>query len=73
LNRIDEAIAEGRLAIDLAPSDPRTHLSLGLALIRAGQKNEARPELKKAIELAKHQPVFRNVEIRAELEFDRLN
>ncbi len=71
-NRSEEAVAEGRKAVELAAYDPRTHLSLGLALIRAGQKDEARRELQMTIELAKPNPVFRNAEVRAQQEIKRL-
>ncbi len=73
LNQVNEAVAEGRAAVELAPADPRTHLSLGLALIRAGQKDEARREFEIVIELAKPNPVFRNAEVRALQEIERLN
>jgi tetratricopeptide (TPR) repeat protein len=73
LNRFEEAVAEGQTAVELAPTDPRTRLSLGMALIRAGQKDEARQELEKAIELAKPNPVFRNAEVRAQQEIELLN
>jgi hypothetical protein len=73
LNRVDEAVAEGREAIGIAPGDPRTHLSLGLALVRAGQKDEARQEFEQTIELTKSSPVFRNVEVRAQQELRRLD
>jgi Flp pilus assembly protein TadD len=46
---------------------------LGLALIRVRQKDEARRELQKAIELAKPNPVFRNAGVRAQQEIERLN
>jgi tetratricopeptide (TPR) repeat protein len=72
LNQVDEAVAEGRTAVELAPGDPRTHLSLGLALLRAGQKDAARREFKTTIELAKPTSVFRNAEVRAEQEIKRL-
>lgn len=72
LNRVDEAVAEGRMAVGLATADPRTHLSLALALLRTGQRDEARRELQEALDLAKPKPVFRNVEVRAQLELDRL-
>lgn len=71
-NRVDEAIAEGSLAAGLAPDDPRTHLALGLALSRAGRKDEARNELGLTIELSRSRAVFRNPEVRALLEVDRL-
>ena len=73
LNQVNEALTEGRAAVELAPADPRTHLSLSLALIRAGQKDEARRELETAIELAKPNPVFRNAEVQARQEIARLN
>lgn len=72
MGRVDEAGAEGRLAAGLAPDDPRTHLSLGLALSRAGQPEEARRELETAVRLAAPRPVFRNQEVRARQELDRL-
>ena len=36
LKRFDEAIADGRKAVELAPNDPRTHLFLGNALAARG-------------------------------------
>ena len=72
VNQIQEAVAEGRQAVELAPEDPRTHLSLGLALARAGERDEARKELEKAVGLAKTVPAFRNAEVRARLELERL-
>ena len=72
LNKTEEAVAEGRAAVEIAPNDPRPHLALGLALIRAGQKEEAHGELEKTIELAKLNPVFRNAEIRAQTEIEKL-
>ena len=71
-NRVEEAINEARTAIDMAPADPRPHLSLFFGLIRVGQKDDARRELQKTIELAQQYPVFRNVEVRAQQELDRL-
>ena len=72
LNRLEEAIADGRKAVELAPDDSRTHLSLGIALARAGQKDEARREFETAIELAKSTSVFRNAEVRARQELEKL-
>jgi 4-amino-4-deoxy-L-arabinose transferase-like glycosyltransferase len=72
LNQVNEAVAEGRKAIELAAGDPRTHLSLGLALSRASQKEEARREFEQTIELSKSDPVFRNIELRAQQELRRL-
>ncbi|HKY29107.1 MAG TPA: hypothetical protein VJM12_14300, partial [Pyrinomonadaceae bacterium] len=71
-NDVDQAIREGRQAAELAPNDPRTHLALGLALARSGQKEEARTELDKAAELAKADVRFRNQEVRARLELRRM-
>ena len=71
-NRVDEAVVAGRKAVELASADPRTHLSLGLALIRAGHRDEARRELEKALELAQPRPVFRNAAVRARQEIERL-
>lgn len=72
INDIDQAISEGRQAAGLGPDDPRTHLALGLALARSGQKEEARSELGKAAELAKADARFRNQEVRARQELGRL-
>ncbi|MEP6847787.1 MAG: phospholipid carrier-dependent glycosyltransferase [Acidobacteriota bacterium] len=81
LDRSEEAIADGRKAVELGPDDPRTHLSLGIALARTGQKDEARREFETVIDAAKsNPPLFRNAEVRAlqeigrfELEIDREN
>ncbi len=73
LNRFEEAVADGQVAVKLAPDDSRTHLSLGIALARSGQKDAARREFETAIELAKSNPVFRNAEGRARQELSRLD
>jgi Flp pilus assembly protein TadD len=72
LNRTEEALTEGRQAVSLAGGDPRTHLALGLALMRVGQREEARKEFETTVELAKSDSVFRNAEVRAALELERL-
>lgn len=72
INRIEEALAEGQASIELAAEDARTHLAFGLALLRAGRPDEARREFETTIELAKTNPVFRNAEVRARLELERL-
>jgi hypothetical protein len=72
VNQTEEALAEGRRAVELGGDDPRTHLALGLALARTGQKTEARSELEAAIELAKPDPAFRNAEVRAQQELQKL-
>lgn len=71
-NDVDQAINEGRLAAELGPNDPRTHLALGLALARGGKKEEARHELDKAARLAEADVRFRNQEVRARQELERL-
>lgn len=71
-NEIDSAIAESKIAVELAPNDPRTHLALGLALSRTESKDEARRELETSFELAKADSRFRNVEIWAQQGLDKL-
>ena len=74
LNLSEEALTEGREAVNLAAEDPRTHLALGLALLRVGQKTEARREFAEVVELTKSNPaLFRAEEVRARLEIERLN
>ena len=70
--RTDEAVTDGRRAVELGGDDPRTHLALGLALVRAGQKEEAARELEFAAASAARDPVYRNAEVRALLELERL-
>ena len=72
VNDIEQAISEAHQAIELAPNDPRPHLSLGLALVRNGQKEEARRELEKTAELAGADSRFRNQEVRAKQELEKL-
>ncbi|HKX83834.1 MAG TPA: glycosyltransferase family 39 protein [Pyrinomonadaceae bacterium] len=72
-NDVENAITEAREGITLAPNDPRPHLALGRALIRAGQKDEARSELETAVVLAKPEPRFRNHEVQAQQQLDRTN
>ena len=71
-NRLEEALAEGRMAVELAKADPRTHLALGLALARSGQKEQARAELETVRDLAKADSRFRNAEVRALQELRRM-
>jgi hypothetical protein len=71
-NDVAQAIVEGRAATELGPNDPRTHLALGLALARSGQKEEARSELERAAEIAKVDARFRNQEVRARQELGRM-
>ena len=72
LRQTEEAIAEGRRAVELGGGDPRTHLALGLALVRAERRDEARREFETVRELAKSEPAFRNAEVRAAQELERL-
>ena len=73
LKRFEEALTEGRRAVELAPADARAHLALGIALLRAGQKEAARAEFEQTIEAAKNNPAtFRNAEIRARQELEQL-
>ena len=71
-NHLEEALAEGRMAVELATADPRTHLALGLALARTGQKEQARTELETVRDLAKADSRFRNAEVRAHQELRRM-
>jgi 4-amino-4-deoxy-L-arabinose transferase-like glycosyltransferase len=74
LNHLEEAISEGRKAVELGPDDPRPHLALGVALARAGQKDEARRELESASELVGSNPaLFLNVGTLAQQELRNLN
>ena len=74
LKRFDEAIAEGRAAVEIAPEDARTHLALAFALLRADQKDEAKREFAATIEAAKSNPTqFRTQEVIAKQELERLN
>jgi hypothetical protein len=50
--RFEEAVADGRRAVELAPNDPRTHFWLGMALANAKQTEDARSELKMSIQLS---------------------
>lgn len=70
--QVDDAIAEARRAIELYNEDPRPHLALGLALVRAGSKHEARSEFQTAVRLSAGKPVFRNPEVRAQQELAKL-
>ena len=72
VNDIDQAMAEGRQAVELAPNDPRPHLALGLALSRTEQKGEARRQLETATELARADSRFRNVEVWAQQGLEKL-
>ena len=71
-SRFEEAIAEARIAITLAPSDARPHLALGRALIRVGANDEAREELRTVITLARSDPRFRNQEVWAQQELEKI-
>lgn len=74
LKRFDEAVAEGRAAVEIAPDDARTHITLALALLRAEQKAEAQREFEATLEASKSNPtLFRNQEVLARQELERLN
>ena len=49
--RFEEAVADGRKAVELAPDDPRNHFWLGMALARTALKDEARRELETATQI----------------------
>ena len=69
---IEHAIDEALQAIDLAPGDPRTHLALGQALSRTEQKDDARREFEIAVDLARKDSRFRNVEVWAGQALEKL-
>lgn len=71
-NRIDEAIAEARTAIEFGANDPRTHLALGIALSRKGAFDDARQELETAVALATGDARFRLNEVRALQELEKI-
>ena len=73
LNRINEAIADARKAVELADYDPRPHLALGYALLRAGNRDAARVEFETVDVTARSNPLlFRNEGARARLELEKL-
>src|SRR5579885_2155537 len=43
----NQAVEEFRKALDLAPDSPRERLNYGLALLRAGRRDEGAPELER--------------------------
>lgn len=69
---IQQAVTEARQSVELAENDARTHLALGLALVAAGQNDEARKSFERTISLAQNNPVFRNAEVRAAQELEKL-
>jgi hypothetical protein len=73
MGRVDDAVSEARLAVELGPQDPRTHLALGLALSRKGELDEARAELQVAAEGAKRDSRFRLNEVRALQELEKID
>ena len=73
LKRFDEAIADGRKAVELAPDDPLMHLFLGTTLSRAGKNDEARREFEATIRLAQSNlDLFRSAQESAQEELRRL-
>ncbi|MCD9185584.1 MAG: glycosyltransferase family 39 protein [Pyrinomonadaceae bacterium] len=55
-DKIDEAVTEGRKAVELAPDDARLHLALAISLKSAGKMDEARREFEETIRLAELNP-----------------
>ena len=51
LGRFDEAIAEGKRAIELDPLSPIINSTLGVTLVRAGRYDEAIAQLRKTLEI----------------------
>lgn len=73
MNRFEEAAVDGAKAVALAPDDPNMHYVLGLALVRSGRRDEARPEFETAIRLAAvNPPLFRRAEMDSQGELQRL-
>jgi tetratricopeptide (TPR) repeat protein len=71
--RFDEAIADGRKAVELAPDDPRPHLFLGITLSRSGKNDEARQELEATVRLAQSNlDQFRDLQESAQEELQHL-
>jgi Dolichyl-phosphate-mannose-protein mannosyltransferase len=74
LKQFEEAIAEGRAAVEIAREDARPHLTLALALLRGDKKDEAKREFEATVEAAKLNPTqFRTQEVIAKQELERLN
>ncbi len=73
LKRFDEAIADGRKAVELAPNDPRMHLFLGITLSRGGKNDEARQELETTVRLSESNlDLFRGAQEAAQAELKKL-
>jgi 4-amino-4-deoxy-L-arabinose transferase-like glycosyltransferase len=73
LKRFDEAIADGRKAVELAPDDPKMHVMFGLVLTRADQLVEARRAFEVTIRLAEFNPaLFQEYEKLARSQLRRL-
>ncbi len=74
LKRFDEAVTEGRAAVEIAPEDARTRLALAFALLRVDQKDEAKREFEATVNAAKSNPIlFRSQEVIAKRELDKMN
>jgi len=58
LKRFDEAVADGRKAIEFASDDPKTRVMFGLVLARANQLDEARRAFEATIRLAEANPAL---------------
>jgi hypothetical protein len=71
--RGEEAVADGRRAVELAPDSPRTHMQLAQVLADTGRRDEARRELETVIHLAESgPPSFHTVGRRARQMLQRL-
>ncbi len=58
--RVDEAIADARLALAAAPGDAEAHLTLGDALMREGQPSEAFAEYDRALRIQPGNAIAQN-------------
>ncbi len=73
LQHFEEAAADARRAIEIAPETPRPHLALGIALARLGRTAAARGELETAIRLMESNPaLYRDADRRGRQELERL-
>jgi 4-amino-4-deoxy-L-arabinose transferase-like glycosyltransferase len=73
LKRFDEAVADGRKAVELAPDDPKMHVMFGLVLTHADQLDEARRAFEATIRLAESNPaLFEEYEKLARAQLRRL-
>jgi hypothetical protein len=63
-HKLNEALAEGKLAAAMEPNSPDGHIIMGSVLLEEGRKQEARAELSTALAIAQRvHPEFRSNEI----------